>query len=348
MRYAGISACLIALSCLLPMRAMAFEIEEQTLFNSQQDEPETVLRVISTADTELFAPIIHAFQSANPGVAVDYTTASSTELMRAVHEEGAGFDIAISSAMDLQTKLANDGKTTAHSSDATRLLPDWGRWRDHVFSFTQEPATIVIAPSAFEGLEIPRTRQSLLTLLRENPDRFNGRIGTYDVRDSGLGYLFATQDSRTSEIFWRLTEVMGGLAARLYCCSGQMIDDVDQGHIAVAYNVLGSYAQARRAAGARIQIIEPEDFTTVMLRSAVIPVSAENPDLGRQFIDHLILTSWTDAGEAYDPFPRFEAQASPQDTYLRPIRLGPGLLVFLDSLKRDRFLTQWEDSIDRR
>ena len=127
-----------------------------------------------------------------------------------------------------------------------------------------------------------------------------------------------------------------------------MIDDVDQGHIAVAYNVLGSYAQARKAAGARIEIIEPEDFTTVMLRSAVIPASAENPDLGGRFIDHLILTSWTDAGVSYDPFPRFEAQVSLQNTSLRPIRLGPGLLVFLDSLKRDRFLTQWRDSIDRR
>lgn len=348
MRLAGIPVVLSAFWLVAPVGVLGFEIEERTLFPVKQDEPAMVLNVISTADTELFAPIIHAFQSTNPSIAVEYTTASSSELMRAIHEEQAAFDVAISSAMDLQTKLANDGMTRAHQSDATQILPDWGRWRDHVFSFTQEPATIVIAPSAFEDLEVPRTRQGLLTLLRENPDRFNGRIGTYDVRDSGLGYLFATQDSRTSEIFWRLTEVMGSLAARLYCCSGQMIDDVDQGHIAVAYNVLGSYARARQSAGARIEIIEPEDFTTVMLRSAVIPSHAENPDLGGRFIDHLILTSWTEIGAGYDPFPRFEPQASRQDTSLRPIRLGPGLLVFLDKLKRERFLTQWEDSIDRR
>jgi len=321
--------------------ASGFEIESLT--NYPVDQPRLQLRIISTADTKLFEPLVLAFQRQNPQVEVEYTAVSSTQLMQAISIEGAAFDVAISSAMDLQIKLANDGFTQAHRSDAVNLLPDWGRWGDLVFSFTQEPASIVISPDAFDGLPIPKTRQDLITVLRNNPARFQGRIGTYDVRSSGLGYLFATQDARTSETYWRLTEVMGRLGTRLYCCSSDMIEAVASGEIAVAYNVLGSYAAARDDLSDRIEIIAPTDFTTLMLRSAVIPANAANPDLAGDFIDHLILSAWSDAGASYFPFPELVRETGV--TSLRPIRLGPGLLVFLDDLKRRSFLQEWEAAV---
>ncbi|MCF6327500.1 MAG: ABC transporter substrate-binding protein [Devosiaceae bacterium] len=318
-----------------------FQIESFTSY--PVDKPVRQLKIISTADTELFAPLVLAFQQKNPQIAIEYTTVSSSQLMQAISVEGAPFDVAISSAMDLQTKLANDGFTRAYRSDAANLLPEWGRWRDHVFSFTQEPAAIVISPDAFSGLQIPKNRQDLITVLRNNPNRFKGRVGTYDVRSSGLGYLFATQDARTSETYWRLSEVMGSLGTQLYCCSSDMIEDVASGKIAVAYNVLGSYALARKDLAGKIEIIAPADFTTLMLRTAVIPTNAQNPDLAGDFIDHLILSALTEAGASYYPFPKLVTDTSA--TFLRPIRLGPGLLVFLDDLKRRRFLQEWEAAV---
>ncbi len=206
----------------------------------------------------------------------------------------------------------------------------------------------MISPEAFDGLAIPHTREELIALLRAHPERFRGRIGTYDVRRSGLGYLFATQDSRQSETFWRLVEVMGGLEARLYCCSSQMIEDVAAGRIALAYNVLGSYAAARRDLAGRILIIEPRDFTTVMLRSALIPGSAPDPDLAGRFIDHLLRLSWGGADPSAYPFPPVVRDpATGGDAARRPIRLGPGLLVYLDDLKRRRFLHAWEAAMVR-
>ena len=327
--------------------AHAFEIESFTRFAAPQPGA-FELRVISTADTELFTPIILSFQEANPRITIDYTTISSAQLMQAITGEGAVFDVAISSAMDLQTKLANDGFTQPHRSGATELLPPWAKWRDHVFAFTQEPAAVVISPAAFEGLNVPRNREDIIALLRAYPERFRGRIGTYDVRKSGLGYLFATQDSRQSETFWRLAEVMGSLNARLYCCSSDMIEDVASGRIALAYNVLGSYAAARTDLAGQRRIIEPQDFTTVMLRSALIPASAPNPELAGHFIDHLIRLSWGKADPASYPFPPIIPDpAAGNNPSLRPIRLGPGLLVYLDDLKRQHFLRAWEAAMVR-
>ena len=166
------------------------------------------LRILSSTDTSFFEPILDSFVSENPGMAIEYLvtgTAALDELFRASPES---YDLVISSAMDLQLKLANDGFALRISGLS---LPNWAEWRQSLFAFTTEPAAVVINRAAFAGHEIPKTRQELISALRARPETFRGKLGTYDVRQSGLGYLFATQDARASETFWRLMEVMGGL-----------------------------------------------------------------------------------------------------------------------------------------
>jgi len=221
MRFTG-PAALFAL-ILAVGAAAAFEAEEEALFPARE-QPARRLDVISTTDIRVFAPILHAFQEARPGVGIRYVVASTRELMRAIAEDGATFDLAISSAMDLQYKLANDGLARRYVSPATRALPAWARWRERLFAFTQEPAVMVLRREAFAADGLPRTRDALIRVLRARPERFTGRVGTYDPRVSGLGYLFALEDSRRTDAYWRLTEVMGRLDAKLYCCSGDMID----------------------------------------------------------------------------------------------------------------------------
>ncbi|MEL6701105.1 MAG: extracellular solute-binding protein, partial [Pseudomonadota bacterium] len=206
---------LATLGAVLPVHAQT--IEERRLFNA--DAP-VVIKVLSTADLDVFEPYIAAFQDRHSGIGVDYTVSSSTEAYGAIRD-GAQYDVVISSAMDLQFQLANDGFAQAYASDTTGALPSWAKWRDLIFAFTSEPAVAVVSTQVFEGLDVPRTRQDLIAVLRENADRFSGAVGTYDLRSSGLGYLFATQEARISDAYWRLTEVMGRLDPVLYCCSAQ-------------------------------------------------------------------------------------------------------------------------------
>ncbi|MEL7344419.1 MAG: ABC transporter substrate-binding protein [Pseudomonadota bacterium] len=333
----------LVLSLVLSLTATfgtAFEVEDQLRLGPE--DAASTLRIISTADAEIFQSVLEGFLAETPDLAIDYVVASSTELMRALTEDAAPFDVAISSAMDLQTKLANDRLTLPHSSNLTSSLPDWARWRQDLFSFTQEPAAIVLSRAAFDGLEMPQTREDLIAILRQHPDRFRGRVGTYDLRQSGLGYLFATQDSRTSEVFWRLTEVMGSLDAALYCCSAAMIDDVASGKLAVAYNALSSYALSREDTE-NYEVIFPADFTTVMMRTALIPATATNTPAASEFIDHLLRVAW---GPGTSPaISGLSVDTGPFENSVRRIRVGPGLLIFLDEFKRSRFIEAWENAI---
>ena len=328
----------ILLMC-LPALAGAFEFEERTVFGDEQSE--NVLRIISTADIHFFEPMILTYLEEHPEVAVDYTSASSTELMRAIYDEHLPFDLAISSAMDLQTKLANDGLAMRHSSDRMQNLPDWAVWNEMVFAFTQEPAAFVISNEAFDGLPIPENRQQLITVMRQNPEIFAGRVGTYDIRESGLGYLFASQDARVSDTYWRLTEVMGTLEPRLYCCTSDMIDDVISGDLAIAYNVLASYAEQSDQSDA-FTIVLPSDFTVVMLRTVLIPANSETPELAAEFLN-FVLDQTYPAGTS--PLLQSEWTESTNENALHRIQLGPGLLVYLDQFKKRSFIAEWESAI---
>lgn len=322
----------------------ALEIEERKRYPGTSD---AILRILSTADLAAFEPIILRFQTERPDIAIDYVVASSADVFAAI-KDGEDFDLVISSAMDLQFQLANDGLAKPYISDATSVLPTWARWRDLVFAFTSEPAVTVISTARFAGLRLPTTRQELIAVLRENPERFAGAIGTYDVRVSGLGYLFATQEARSSDAFWRLSEVMGRLNPQLYCCSGQMIDDVSQGRLAIAYNVLGSYAAQRLEApeAQGMQILELEDYANVMLRTALIASTSNAEAAAGAFLDVLLREGLReDRGQWV--LPPLRSQADDDALSFGPIRLGPALMVYLDPLNRRAFVESWESAMEQ-
>ena len=320
----------------LSQAGWAQEWEDRQVFNKAAT---VTLRIISSTDTDLFAPLVDAFVAANPDVGVEYLVTGTADIDRRFRQSLKDYDIAISSAMDLQFKLTNDGYALALKDVAH---PDWAHWRKSLFAFTSEPAAIVINKDAFEGLPIPQTRQELIEALRARPEVFRGRVGTYDVRRSGLGYLFATQDARASETFWRLMEVMGGLDVRLYCCSGEMINDLTDGTIAVAYNVLGSYAEARAESQSALEIVLPSDFPTTMMRTALVSRNTKEPEASERFIRFLV---------AYQSNPTGQTRVLPplggreKGGERATIALEPALMTFLDTLKRNKFLAEWESAL---
>jgi iron(III) transport system substrate-binding protein len=319
--------------------AAAQDWEERQIFVGDTP-PSARLRILSSTDIALFEPVLTSFLARHPGVEVEYLVTSTALLDRYFRADPSAFDLVISSAMDLQLKLANDGF-------ALRLPdvghPDWAQWRQSVFAFTTEPAAIVLNRAAFAGQALPTTRQALIRALRADPETFRGKVGTYDVRASALGYLFATQDARASETFWRLTEVMGALDARLYCCSGEMIEDVAAGRLLVAYNVLGSYAAARGEIADQIDIVLPEDFPTTMMRTVFVSKQTDVPGPAIDFLRHVIAVQSADAGEEGYPLPPL---GGPTDAARRStIALEPALITHLDQLKRRTFLREWVSAI---
>lgn len=316
-----------------------------------------VLRIVGTTDTPLFAPLIAAFESAHPGVEVDYVEGETLPIYEdylagRLHPRP---DIIMSSAADLQVKLANDGHALRHESPYLSSLPSWASWRGEVFGFTYEPAVIVYDPDALAPGEVPRTRTALAELLEHQPERFRGKVATYDIETSGVGYLLAAQDGTISSLHWRLAAAFGRVGARLSGSSPLMLDRIEDGELAIGYNLLGSYALARRAAGSRIGIVVPDDYVLVLTRTMLIPRDAERADLARLFIDFAL----SPQGQSVLAGPSALGAVVPnsQGTFtaeeigslglgvVQPVVLGPSLLVSLDPQRRGRFLQTWREIV---
>ncbi len=310
------------------------------------------LRIHGTTDIEVFAVVIDDYQRSNPGVEVIYEDIITQDLhARYLLDRNAATspDLLISSGMDLQTKLVNDGHALAHQSPQTAALPQWARWRNEAFGISYEPVAIVYNTRALPAARVPRTRRELLDLLQAPGAPLKGKVGTYDIERSSVGYLLATQDAQRGSMAGALLGALGTNNVVREERTGVLLDKVSSGQLSLVYNVLGSYAQARIDAGAPLGIVEPQDYTLVMLRTAVIPRTSPHPQQARRFLDYLLsprgqgvlarearLLPIISDGSARDHGPGRSR---------RPIQLGPGLLVYLDGLKRRQFLDAWKRSV---
>ncbi len=328
-----------------------------TIYPAPDGSSAQTLNILGVTDTPLFAHFIAAYQDQRRDVTVVYEETDSLPLFRRYldGELETPPDLLISSASDLQLKLANDGYALAYDSPYLGALPEWAHWRNEVFGFTFEPAVIIYNRDLIDDDEVPRTHLTLAELIETQTERFRGKIATYDIALSGVGYLLAAQDQTISSTFWRLTNAFGRVNARFSGSSPAILNGVADGSLALGYNVLGSYAFARQAEGAPIEIVVPDDYVLVLTRSMLIPRDAPNAELAKGFVDFAL----SPAGQAVAAGPTALGAVVPGSAgewtsetiaargrgVIQPIPLGPGLLVALDTLRRQRFLDTWQEIV---
>ena len=312
------------------------------------------LLVWSATDTSAMQPVVDEFENVNPGISVDYREFQTVELHRRFLENSTMPDVVISSAMDLQFDLVNRG--LAQRVDVPSSAPDWGAWRSELFGFTFEPAVLVFATSTFDAADLPHTHRDLATFLRERQVDLDGRIGTYNVRQSGVGYLYATQDAAQGQEALRIAEALGRTNVKTFCCSSQMLDGIAAGRLDIAYNVIGSYALAAAKRDPRIGVFLFDDYNLVMSRTAFVSRNAPNVAAARKFVSYLLSSAGQEAiatapallsmmhGAVTISAAVDDSSPNNEPSFL-PIRLSAGLLTYLDTMKRERFLENWDGSL---
>ncbi|PVB59603.1 ABC transporter substrate-binding protein [Labrenzia sp. 011] len=341
---AGLAGLLVLLTC-----APGIAQEMVADFGPEGAEQSLVLR--STTDIAIFGPVVDTFLQAHPDMRLRYEQWGSNELYRLSRREcrsgEAGADIVISSAVHQMVQLVNEACAHAYRSRLTEQLPEALRWRDELWGITREPAVIVYNRDLVPAGDIPQTRFDLLDLLRPSDTPYAGRVATYDIEESGLGYLFAFADAREASTFGALQESFGRTRAVSTCCSVDIIEGVAEGQYLIAYNVLGSYAHGYQQQDARIGIVLPSDYTLVLSRALMIPKQARLKPQAEAFLDFLLSPQGTLAlRTALLISPLLEMEDGNEgealsSTALRPIGLSPALMVALDAMTRETFLRRW-------
>lgn len=326
---------------------------------SVTEKVESQLVIYSTTDTDIFEPIIHDFKTLHPNISIVYELMDAQPLYdRVIEEEKSGkfhVDLILSSAMDLQVMLVNNGYALSHTSASSDALPHWAKWRDEAYGITFEPAVMVFNRHLMGDRPLPQSRQDLLTALRTDQEFWNGRIGTYDITASSVGYLLASQDDRRSGDFDLLFTALGNADVVLGENTSTLLAAIGSGELVAGYNLLGSYARAEADRNPNLVIVYPQDYTLAVSRTALILKSSVNREAAHVFLEYLlslrgqkVLSEQTalsavrpEIGSRYVRLGLSESQIGP----MKPIALGPGLLVYLDPMKRQHLLGKWNDAI---
>ncbi|TNC72172.1 ABC transporter substrate-binding protein [Rubellimicrobium roseum] len=318
--------------------------------------PAAELVVYWSLDEALGAPLVEGFQARHPGVAVRAETLLTGEIHdRIVRETEAGrgtADLAFSSAMDLQVKLANDGYAQEAVTPATDGWPAWANWRDTAYALTFEPAVIVYhRPSFPEGP--PDSRGALLAWLKAQAAPAG--IGTYDVERAGVGYLLLARDAEHFRDIWPLLGAMGRAGVETFPTTREVLERVADGRLRLGYNVLGSYAADLARERPDLGIVVPRDYVVVASRVALVPRAARSPDLGTAFLAWLMSPEGQEVLADRLRLPAVSLEvAGHADTAamrealgarLRPVPVSPGLLAYLDRSRRDGMIERWRAAL---
>lgn len=285
---------------------------------------------------------------------------NSTELYNRYISENAASstsaDVLWSSAMDLQVKLVNDGLMASYDSPESANLPQWAQYQKQAYGTTFEPLAIVYNKRLIPENEVPKTRAELIKLLASQPDKFKGKLTTYDVEKSGVGFNALTQDAHLNEkVTWELVKAIGATGPKLQSSTGAMMERISSGENLIGYNIFGSYAYAKAKKDKSIGYVFPRDYTQVVSRLATISKKAKNPNAAKLWVDYLLSkrgqTLIANQANLYAIRTDVTGETSAAGLTkelgdsLKPIQIGTGLLVYLDQSKRLAFLKQWQQAI---
>lgn len=317
-----------------------------------------VLAIHAATDLHALKPLVTDFQKLFPNTKVEVTEYVTNDLFQAAQaacQKGEALgDLYLSSGVDQLVKLANDGCAARADGPNLATTPRWANWRDEVFGFTYEPIVMVYNRELVPAEDVPRTHLDLADLLRQKADIYAGKVGTYDIRLSGIGYLLAFNDSRqTTTTYGRLLESLGRAKVVLRCCTAEILQEIASGRLLLGYNMLASYAVERVNQGDPLGIVMPSDYTLVLSRGAMIPTHAGKPDVASQFLDYLLSQRGQRIGgqEAFFFGSGGQVPAGVEGPDVttsgiaRPIAIGPTLLAVQDAARRKRFLQDWTGSM---
>lgn len=316
------------------------------------------LVIYAATDLPAANPLIRDFRALYPGLNVEYTNMNSIEVYnRFLSETAAGVrtaDTLWSPAMDLQMKLVNDGYAQAYRSPEAASLPGWAVWRDEAFGTTFEPVVFAYNRRLLAPDEVPQSHGSLARLLTEKPARFQGKVATFNIERSGVGFLLATQESKISPAFWDLMHAIFSTGPNLQTGTGTMIERIASGENLIGYNLVGAYVIARAKTDPSIGYVLPRDYTLVMSRIVFISKQAQNPHAARLWVDYLLSRRgqhvMANESQLFSIRADVDGEATGAGLARRlgssavPIVVGPGLLTYLDQAKRREFIRKWHSA----
>ena len=315
--------------------------------------------IYSALDTKAAQPLIKDFSAMYPDIKVEYNDMNSTELYnRFIAEVGVGsrlgrrdVELGDGSAGEAGRRRPGDDLRIARGAK----LPQWAVYKNQAYGTTYEPAVFIYNKRLVSGDEIPQDHAAFAKLINTKTDKFKGKVTTYDIEKSGVGFMFAVQDATYFPGMKDLEKGFGAVSYKVYSSTGNMLEKVSSGEHLLGYNVLGSYALVRAKKDQSLGVVLPKDYTLVLSRVLFIGKQAKNPNAAKLFTDYVLsqrgqkligsdveLFSIRNDVDAEYTAAKLNQQLGGN---VKPIPVNSEITSYLDAKKRLGFLNEWKATL---
>lgn len=161
------------------------------------------------------------------------------------------------------------------------------------------------------------------------------------------------RDQEQFDDIWTVIQAMGAAGVKLYSTSQAILERVADGRFALGYNILGSYAADWASRNPNVGIILPKDYTVVMSRIGLVPEAAASPELGWRYLEFFMSKQGQTILARQLQIPAVSPEIAGENTALtmheiygsklKPVPVSPGLMVYLDQVKRSRLIEKWNN-----
>jgi iron(III) transport system substrate-binding protein len=319
------------------------------------------LVVYSVLSNKAAQPLVNDFRKLYPEIDVAYDgEKGSNEVDERYRSEVAAgtesADVMWSSAMDLQMKLVEDGYAQTYVSPETPRLPAWASYGGKAYGTTFEPVVFIYNRNLVKEEDIPRDHASLARTLANKTELFKGKVTSFDIEKSGVGYLFAVQDRKHFAGLDGLLQQFGRIDYQPSGGTGTMLEKVSSGQYLFGYNIMGAYAMVRSKKDLPgLGVVFPKDYTLILSRVMFISKQARHPNAAKLWTDYLLSERGQkvigDALELYAVRDDIDAKYTARElnrmlgASARPIPLGAEIVQGLDPSRQAAFIQRWKDMV---
>jgi iron(III) transport system substrate-binding protein len=308
--------------------------------------------IYTSTDLDQAQKLLDAFKAAYPGIELQWNDLGTTSVFNRLISEAAakqvGCDIAWSSAVELQLTVVDRGLAEDYKSPEAGELPAWAIYRNAAYGTTIEPAAIVYNKRLLPAEMVPKSHADLLRILKENREKLDGKVATYDPEKSGTGYMFQTHDVENVPNYWDVLRAFGAAHGKVYGSSGSMREKVISGEHLLAFDVIGSYAVTWAATNNNLGYGFLQDYVPAFSRPMLIGKDAPHPSAARLFLDFALSPAGQKALSAGGlPGLRTDIQAVTQMVggKLAPVPLAAKTLEYADPKHRAEFFREWRKAM---
>lgn len=254
------------------------------------------LLIYSIMSPENWRPVIQGFNARYPGIRVETLDLPNT---RDVFERYLAERSTNSRTGDLLAtaepagwiELSRRGEVLEYKSPEDEAWPAWGKPLPGVYTCSSDPLVFIYNKMLVPEAQAPKTFAEFVERARANARTWRGKITSYGVHNSGLGYsgnyAFARKHGDQA---WQWFQQLAELQPRWERSGGPMTEKVTSGEYVMGWFVSAITFLPRLNDPARARILGWNfigDGQPVVLRGVAVPKGSRNPNAAKLMLDYI-------------------------------------------------------------